>query len=202
MNLWRRLAWLHVLKWAVLLYVGFEFIDPSHGLVTGFSQAGGQSLPIPQFSLPYDPSQSGNMINSLIVQLNTVLMPLGPNLPGQVNAISLGAGVTGSLAQIGLQPGADANAGIQINPNGSGNIVLFGQSDTGILQFGRITTYIKANALSPCPGMIPNRPPMLGGPGGISTVVTAFRMEADWLGYQYAVPVCGALNTVNGIVSH
>jgi len=146
-----------------------------------------QTLPIPLFS----PSQlqipaTGTDFNSLIVRINATLQPTLVSPSGAVNLISLTGGLTGTPAIIGLQPGADSNAGIQINPNGSGNIILFGQADTGVLQFGSQAMFVPATSLIACPGV----PAGKSAPMGVSTTVTGFTPIKDWLGRTHSWPTC------------
>ena len=149
-----------------------------------------QTLPIPMLKGPLDPSQTLATLNNLLIQLNGVLVPaLGATTTSAgtvVNVIALSGGLTGSNATIGLQPGADANAGITINPNGSGNITLFGQADTGVLAFGNQASFIPATSLIACPGV----PAGKSAPMGVSTTVTGFTPIKDWLNRVHAWPVC------------
>ena len=148
-----------------------------------------QGLPVPLLRGPQDPSQTQVVLNNLINQINGVLVPaLGATTTPAgtaVNTIALTGGVTGSNAQIGLQPGADANAGIQINPNGSGNIVLFGQGDTGSLQFGNSTAFVPATGFAACPGVIPNAAPM-----GVRGTITSYIIVKDWMGNSHGWATC------------
>lgn len=152
--------------------------------------AGAQTLPIPLVTGPQDVSQMRAIFNTLIGQINAVLVPVfgystTPN-GTPVNLISLSGGLTGSNATIGLQPGADANAGITINPNGSGNIQLFAQGDTGTLKFGNEGAFVKAYGLGACPGALGlNKQPI-----GVQPVVTGFLIVKDWLGASHGVPAC------------
>lgn len=127
---------------------------------------------------------TGVDFNNLIQAINAILTPLIPNVASPVNSISLTAGATGSQAMIGLQTGADTNAGIMINPNGSGNITLFSQLDTGVLQFGNQSSFVKAAGLVACPAAVKNNP------FGVAPVVTGYFLAADWLGVQHAIPGC------------
>ena len=147
-----------------------------------------QTLPMPLLKGPLDPSQTLATLNSLITSINNVLVPaLGPSSTPSgtlVNQISMTGGLTGSPGVIGLQPGADANASIQINPNGSGNIILFGQADTGSLQFGNTGAFVKATGLSSCPGASKKMP------FGVGQTVTGYFMVQDWTGAKHGVPAC------------
>lgn len=148
-----------------------------------------QTLPMPLLKGPLDPSQTLATLNSLIIQINNVLVPaLGPSSSPSgtlVNQISMTGGLTGSPGVIGLQPGADANAGIQINPNGSGNIILFGQSDTGTLQFGSSSSLVTATGFAACPGVVPGKPPL-----GVKGTVTSYVIVKDWLGNSHGWATC------------
>lgn len=131
---------------------------------------------IPLFTGPQDPSQLFAYLNALVVSINTITVPLLPNVPGGVNQISLVPAVTGQPAQIALQPGSDPNGGIQINPNGSGDIILFSQGDTGNLVIANQSSFVAANGLAPCPGTIPGNPPL-----GMQGVVSGYFIFEDWL---------------------
>lgn len=149
--------------------------------------AGAQTPPIPNFN----PSQlqipaTGADFNTLIRSINAILVPLVPGGSAGVNLISLTGGVTGSPAVIGLQSGADANAGIQINPNGSGNIVLFSQTDTGVLQIGNQASFVPANSFVACPGATIGHPPF-----GMKGVVSGYFAMKDWLGRNQWSLTCG-----------
>ena len=149
---------------------------------------------IPYIQGPTEPPTLAGPLNTLINQINAILSPLtgGPAVNGgqpgsgtpAVNNIQLISAATGSLAQIGLQPGADPNAGIQINPNGSGNIVLFALGDTGVLQFANTGSFVSAPGLSPYPGRVPGALALMGVQ---STVQGAFVFK-DWLGITRGVP--------------
>ncbi len=139
----------------------------------------------------FNPSQlqipaTGVDFNTLINRINAILVPALGSGSGLVNLIGISGGTTGNNAVIGLQPGADANAGIQINPNGSGNIVLFSQYDTGVLQFGSQASFIPTTSLIACPGV----PAGKAAPIGVSNTVTGFTPIKDWLNRTHAWPVC------------
>ncbi len=146
--------------------------------------AGAQQPPIPLFSGPVDPASNRRALNTLVNEINAILSPLLPAVSGAVNFISLTPATTGNNAVIGLVSGADTNAGITINPNGSGNIVLFGQLDTGILQFGNVSSFRTASGLTPCPGNGTARI------AGTSNVVTGHLIVQDWLNRKHGIPVC------------
>lgn len=142
-----------------------------------------QTLPIPSLVGPSDPSQMNATINNLIRQLNNILQPVISNAPAAVNLISLAGGTTGNAATIGLQTGADTNAGIQINPNGSGAITLFGQTDTGTLKFGNQASFVTAG-LANAPGIAAGKAPL-----GMSDHLRGYILMQDWLGRSYGFPV-------------
>ncbi len=155
-------------------------------LILAAAPALAASPPIPLFSGPWDPANTGANVNFLITEINAILTPalLAPS--GAVNLISLSGGLTGSPAIIGLQPGADANAGIQINPNGSGNIILFGNGNTGVLQFGNSTSFVPVKGMGACPGVA------LGAaqPFGVHANIQGYIPMQDWLGRNRYAPVC------------
>ena len=141
-----------------------------------------QTLPLPLVTLPQDASQMRSTINTLINNINNVLRPIFP-AAGAINSITLVGGATGVSAKIGLGATADANAEIIIDPNGSGNIVLFQSDDTGNLQFGNSAAFIRANGFSACPAV---------GKGtlGVNAVVTGHLIVRDWLGTKHGIPTC------------
>jgi hypothetical protein len=106
-----------------------------------------------------------------------------------VNGISLTPGNTGSPGVITLQPGADANGSIQIVPNGSGDIILFGQGQTGSLVFANQSMWIPALGLTPCPAMQGGGAVPLGMTG--APVVTGYFVFEDWLDRVHYSPACG-----------
>ena len=146
--------------------------------------ASAQQPPIPLFTGPVDPAQNRKALNTLVNEINAILLPLLPNTPGAVNFVALTPATTGNNATIGLGPGADANAGITINPNGSGNIVLFSQFDTGVLQFANVSSFHRAGQLTACPGNSYKRV------SGTAEVVTGHMIIQDWLGRKHGIPVC------------
>ena len=179
-----------LLRILLILGVVLDFLDPTGGLFRGDSAAA-QTLPVPYLQGPQQVPAAIPMVNSLIQQLNAILVPvLGPSTgPGGValvNNTALTGGVTGSPAVIGLQPGADANASIQIKPNGTGNIVLFGQGTTaGVLQFASSGSFVPATGFAACPGVIPNKAPL-----GVQGVVTSYLVVQDWLGNKHGWATC------------
>lgn len=140
------------------------------------------SPPIPLFSGPWDPANTGANVNTLILEINAILTPALPAVSGAVNLISLSGGLTGQPAVIGLQSGADANAGIQINPNGSGNIILFGVNDTGVLQFANSSAFLPLPGMALAPGVLPNKAPL-----GMADHLTGYFLVQDWLGRSRGV---------------
>lgn len=174
------------------LYVGvamkrlFSFL----AALTLAAPAFAQTLPFQNLRGPLDPSQTLATLNSLINAMNGVLVPaLGASASSagpSVNVIGMTGGTTGVNANIGLQPGANPNAGITINPNGSGTIQLFGDGDTGTLKFGNQTNFVLAKTLVACPGV----PAGSAAPLGVSTVVTGFVPFKDWLGRSHAWAAC------------
>lgn len=180
------------MKWlrlAICLYVLFEYLDPSHGLVVNQSAAA-QTAQIPlvnpnSLQIP----NTGVDFNNLILQINGVL---AGTLPAGSNNITLATQTTapfgGPISTVGVS--GTSNVALGLSAASNGNIVLFAgdPNSTGTLQFAQQAAFIRANGFTPCPGMATNRPPMLG----VSAVVTGFWMVSDWLGSVAAVPVCGA----------
>lgn len=145
-----------------------------------------QSLPLPLLTGPQDVSQMQTILNTLISEINAVLVPTFPAAPGAVNFTTMQGGLTGQPAQIGLMPGGDANAGIFINPNGSGDVILFGPNDTGTLMLGNAASFISAPDLTACPSRAGARSQLLG----IHSTVQGMFVFDDWLGIPRGVPVC------------
>jgi len=174
------------LRTLLLLLVALDFLDPVHGLLTANTAAAQSTPPIPTFNAAQlQIPATGADFNTLVQKINAILVPLIPAAPGAVNLISLTGGVTGSPGVIGLQLGADANAGIFINPNGSGNIILFGPGDTGVLQFGNAADFVPATGFASCPGVIPNRAPI-----GVGGTVSSYVIVKDWLGNSHGWATC------------
>lgn len=141
-----------------------------------------QRPPIPLFSGPWDPANTQASVNTLILEINAILTPILGGQTGAVNFPTLTGGLTGAPGVIGLAPAADANAGIQINPNGSGNIILFGSGDTGVLQFGNATAFLPLPGMALAPGVLPNKAPL-----GMSDHLTGYFIVQDWLGRGHGV---------------
>jgi len=152
----------------------------------GFAQT---SPPLPYFSGPYDPGVGWANFNKLVQELNAILVPTfqvyGPG-PSS-NYIALVSTPSGQTPFLGLQPGADANAGIGISPNGNGNVVLFSSNpaSTGLLQIANTAAWVPANGLTACPGIIVNHAPL-----GVSNTVSGYFLELDWLGRKHASLAC------------
>ena len=176
------------LRILLVLLVAVDFLSPTGGLFRA-DAAAAQTLPMPFLQGPQPVPAAVVMFNTLIQQINAVLVPVlgfSPSSGGAtVNNISLTGGLTGSPAVIGLQPGADANAGIQINPGASGNIILFGQGDTGVLQFASSASLVPATGFAACPGVVPNKAPL-----GVQGVVTSYVIVKDWLGNKHGWATC------------
>lgn len=151
-----------------------------------------QTLPIPLLSGPQDVSQFQATINQqVLAKINAVLGAAMSMPPGAVNFISLNATPTGQLAAIQLGgTSADANAGIGISPNGSGNIVLFAPTlgepqETGVLQFANNASFAPARGLATCPGVPAGQPVF-----NTADHVTGYWIIKDWLGRSHATPAC------------
>lgn len=148
-------------------------------LAMGAAPVMAQSPPIPLVTGPQAPAQMNSTFNRLINQINAILVPILPAGGGlAVTPTSTGDGV------VGLSFGAGANAGIRINPNGSGNITLFGDGDTGNLKFGNTTAFTKASGLVACPGAVANMPV------GVAPALSGYLIVQDWSGKKHGVPTC------------
>jgi len=187
--------------------VVLDFLTPAGpGFFQGQSHEARASS-VPLLTGPQDTSQMNATINGVIINLNAILSPLtggglitgspsGSGIPA-VNTITLIPAATGSPAIIGIAPGGDANASIQINPNGTGNIVLFaGVGDTGVIQIANATGWYPAKSAGvvACPGG--GAGASLSGnlaagllPGGAQTIA-GYEVHEDWLGRAYWVPGC------------
>ena len=145
---------------------------------------------VPLISGPQDVSQLNNTLNNLILSINNILTPLtggGPSNPAVVNNVSLSGGTAGNPAVIGLTSTSGTNVGIQIKPNGTGNIILFGSTGSpGVLQFANSASYVTANGLTACPG----RGKVTTDVYGVSGVVNGYFLTEDWLGRVHGVPAC------------
>lgn len=146
----------------------------------------------------------GGDLNTIINSINVILSPLTGagaitgSTPGvsttAVNVIALVPAITGTTAMIGLQAGGDTNAAITINPNGSGNIIMFGTGDTGVIQIGNSTGWYPAKGAGvvPCPGGGAAPANLAGGlllQGGAQTVA-GYEVHEDWVGRPYWIPGC------------
>lgn len=150
-------------------------------LIAGIALA--QRPPVPLVTGPQDAGQLNSTLNGIIRQINAILVPIFPSPSGSVNYVSLTGALTGRTATIGLAAGADTNAAIAINPNGSGNIILF-STGTGNLQFANSAAFVKAKGLSPCPAVVG------GAPFGVARTVTGHLIVQDWLGVKHGIPAC------------
>ena len=155
-------------------------------LVSGVARAAS----VPPLTGPQDPASITGELNQIIRNINAILSPLTGTTANPVsgsNLISLTPGRPGNPAIIGLQPTGDTNAGITIDPKGSGNIVLFSQFDTGNLQFGNVSAFVKTVGLGACPAVSNAKAVPLG---GVAPVVTGYFMVKDWLGTMHGIPTC------------
>ena len=158
-----------------------RFLAAGLASMLGAGIASAQMVPIPLLTGPFDPGSTQATFNTLIRQIDAILAPLLPTGGG----ISIPPSTTGSgNGVIGLDGTAGANAGIQINPNGSGNIILFGDGDTGSLQFGNTSAFKAARGFSACPGTSKNVPL------GVGQTVTGHFIVQDWAGRSHGVPAC------------
>mgnify|MGYP001615226567 CR=1 FL=1 len=146
----------------------------------GIGIAAAQAPPIPLMTGPQDPAQMQANFNRLINQINAILVPLLP-ANGAGLGVPIGSDGNGTIT---LPIGSASTAGIKIDPNGSGNIILFGDGDTGTLKFGNTTAFIKATGLAPCPGAVPNMPI------GVGKTVTGYFIVQDWTGAKHGVASC------------
>ncbi len=142
------------------------------------------SPPVPLITGPQDLSQMRGTLNTLINQINAILVPAFPAGAGAVNFPSLSGGVTGQPIIIGVQAGGDANASISIQPAGSGNLILMGQANTGVVQFGNLASFVSAPSLSPYPGRVPSQAAIQG----VHNTAQGVLLVKDWLGVTRGVP--------------
>jgi hypothetical protein len=194
-------------RWVKILaiaYVAFEFFTPSLGFVRASAQGGqvgvlnfGTSpLPIPFIVGPVDPGNGQANLNSVILEIDNVLGVSFPQVPGGVNSPTIGESTTGTPVVLGAQ-GADTNVGISIQPKAAGNITLFSQANSGVLQYGNQSSFVAGNGVDRCPGAAGVARSLGAGIGIVQAggatggVVKGFFINADWMGRQYAVPACG-----------
>ncbi len=172
----------------------FRAFLASAALLCGAAAAHAASLPYIQG--PTEPPTLAGPLNSLINQINGILSPLtgGAAINGAapgtgavgVNSIAAVPGVTGAPALITVQPGGDPNGSIQIQPDPSGNIILFGNGSTGNLVVQNPGLWVPANGLTACPGIAPGSRPM-----GMKGIVSGYLVIEDWLGRQQWSVNCG-----------
>jgi hypothetical protein len=181
--------------------VVLDFLTPAGpGFFQGDSHARAASVPL--LTGPQDTSQMNGTINGVIINLNAILSPLtgggliagttpGSGVPA-VNTITLIPAVSGSTAVIGIAPGGDANASIQIQPNGAGDIILFGSGNSGgNLVFSSQSMWVPATGLTACPGMTPGDRANATVPLGYVPIVTGYWVIEDWLDRQHLTVACG-----------
>ena len=172
----------------------FRAFLASAALLCGAAAAHAASLPYIQG--PTEPPTLAGPLNSLINQINGILSPLTGGAaingaaPGSgavgVNLVSIIAGATGSPTVIGMQPGGDPNGSIQIQPDPTGNIILFGNGNTGNIVVQNSGLWVPANGLTACPGISPGHPPI-----GMKGVISGYLVIEDWLGRQQWSVNCG-----------
>ena len=182
-----------LLRAFLVLLVLLDYLDPSGGFIGADSSAAqAQVPPIPLVSGPQDLSQMRGTLNTLINEINAILVPAFPAQPGAVNFPNMQATVTGQPGILGLSFGGDPNASLAIQPNGNGNVILFGASGTaqlgtGVLQIGNVASWVPAKGLAPCPAVS-------GGstrPLGVGPTVTGYFQVGDWLGRIHSIAACG-----------
>lgn len=172
-------------------------------ILFGFATAEAASLTSPFLTGPADPSQTNATINGLVNAINAIISPLtgGGSLIGSTpgtgavatNIIALIPAVTGSPAQIALQPGGDSNGSIQILPDLiGGDIILFGSTSAGgNLVFANQSMWVPTQGLTPCPGMTPGAGatiPFAGVAG--QPLITGYWVFEDWLDRPHLTPGC------------
>ena len=146
---------------------------------------------VPPVTGPLDPSQTVATLNRVINNINAILAPLtggyGPAgaPPAGGSSVSLTSSTATGLVVIGIAPGGAANTGIQIKPNGSGDIVLFGSSGTGHLQFANSVAFTKATGFAACPGVVPGKAPL-----GVEGTVQSYLIVKDWMGAAHGWATC------------
>ncbi len=184
-----------LLRAFLVLLVALDFFDPAHGLIDAQSAAAqANAPPIPLLRAPVDPGTAQGTFNLVIQEINNILVPNFPAPVGAVNFTNMVGSVTGQPVVIGLQAGGDANASIAIQPNGNGNVVLFGQGLAGQnslarLQIGNASSWVKTAGLDACPGT--GRANSQATALGVGPTVTGFFLMQDWLGRTHAIAGCG-----------
>lgn len=145
------------------------------------------NTPLPYIRGAQDVSQLNNTLNTLINNINAILVPMQPNVPGAVNFISLTPAAAGSVATIGIQGGGDANASLGLTGAGNGDIVLFAGNtlSAGGLKFANSPGWTVAGGIAACPSVNPQNPPF-----GVHTTIQGFFTFKDWLDRTRYVPAC------------
>ncbi len=177
------------LKLLALAYVAFEFFTPSLGFVRAGAQGGTVGIlnfgttpaPIPYIIGPVDPGNGQANLNSVIQEIDNVLGISFPQVAGGVNFPTMGESVSGGSVIIGAS-GPDANIGIAIQPAGNGNISLFSQFSTGLLQFANVSSFAPAIGIAATPGVPTGRAPI-----GMTDHLRGYLLVKDWLGRSYGV---------------
>ena len=146
---------------------------------------------VPPITGPQDPADFNATMNRVINNINAIIAPLtggmgpagAPAVGGSTISLSPSS-ATGPIV-IAPAPGGAANTGIQIKPNGSGDIILFGSSGTGHLQFANSVAFTKATGFAACPGVVPGKAPL-----GVEGTVTSYLIVKDWLGVSHGWATC------------
>lgn len=156
-----------------------------------------QAASVPLFSGPQGPPTLLGPLNTLINLINGILSPLtggggvnGPTGAAAAQTITLTPGAAGFPAVIGLGAGGDSNGSIQIVPDATGGIILFGQGATGNLVIANQVSWVPAQGLTPCPGVDP-KTGVLGLYGGSSGLIAGYWLIKDWLDRPHFTPACG-----------
>lgn len=173
-------------------------------ILFGFATAEAASLTSPFLTGPADPSQTNATINGLVNAINAILSPLtgGGTIIGSTpgtgavatNIIALNPGMTGSPAQIALQPGGDSNGSIQILPDLiGGDIILFGTGSTGgNLVIANAAMWVAASGLAACPGVLPGQGTVGAQLNSLAppSTIQGYWIIEDWLDRVHYTPTC------------
>ncbi len=192
------------LKVAIVGLVALDYLTPAGPLPLFLADGEARGSSIPLITTPTEPPTLMAPLNTLINQINGILSPLtgGAQINGAqpntgavaTNIIALVPGVSGSPAQLTLQPGGDPSASIQIVPDlPGGDIILFStQSTGGNLVFANASMWVPATGLAACPGVNPGQGTngsLITSFGPASTIQGYWVIE-DWLARQHFAPSC------------
>jgi hypothetical protein len=156
----------------------------------------GAQAQIPLLSGPSDPSQLQATVNRLITAINASTFSqafpapaAGTTAPNSIVLTAAAAGSVPLISPASVAAGGDANAALGISPNGSGNLIFFGNyggtAETGVVQFANASSFMPRVGLAGCPGY-----QRQGAPVGMSDNIAGYLVFQDWLGRPHYVPSC------------